>query len=99
MSNFEKNRSILNWIHVEKKVEATKKGKRKSKYAKATDTGIDPELAAKRLNVDWDTAAEIEEEDGTDESDVPSAVVLFYLFTNHKQEWIHVVIFVSLTPT
>lgn len=64
-----------------KKVEATKKGKRKSKYAKATDTGIDPELAAKRLNVDWDTAAEIEEEDGSDESDVPSAVVPFYLFS------------------
>lgn len=63
---------MVQWPNLE--VEATKKGKRKSKYAKATDTGIDPELAAKRLNVDWDTAAEIEEEDGTDESDVPSAV-------------------------
>ncbi|CAI9259506.1 unnamed protein product [Lactuca saligna] len=63
---------MVQWPNLE--VEATKKGKRKSKYAKATDTGIDPELAAKRLNVDWDTAAEIEEEDGNDESDVPSAV-------------------------
>lgn len=61
-----------------KKVEATKKGPRKSLYAKATDTGIDPEVAAKRLNIDWDSAAEIEEEDRSDESEVPSVVVLMH---------------------
>lgn len=63
---------MVQWPNLE--VEATKKGPRKSLYAKATDTGIDPEVAAKKLNIDWDTAAEIEEEDGSDESDVPSAV-------------------------
>ncbi|KAI3781483.1 hypothetical protein L2E82_11498 [Cichorium intybus] len=63
---------MIQWPNLE--VEATKKGKRKSLYAKATDTGIDPEVAAKKLNIDWDTAAEIEEEEGSDESDVPSAV-------------------------
>lgn len=57
-------------------VEAPKKKSKPSKslYAKATDTGIDPETAAKRLNMDWDTAADIDDED-EDESEVPPAVV------------------------
>ncbi|XP_076926276.1 ycf3-interacting protein 1, chloroplastic-like [Bidens hawaiensis] len=63
---------MVQWPNLE--VEATKKGPRKSLYAKATDTGVDPEVAAKRLNIDWDSAAEIEEVDGTDETEVPSAV-------------------------
>lgn len=63
---------MLQWPNLE--VEATKKGPRKSKYAKATDTGIDPEVAAKKLNIDWDSAAEIEEQDRSDESEVPSLV-------------------------
>ncbi|KAI3784525.1 hypothetical protein L1987_43624 [Smallanthus sonchifolius] len=63
---------MIQWPNLE--VEATKKGPRKSLYAKATDTGVDPEVAAKRLNIDWDSAAEIEEADGSDESEVPSAV-------------------------
>lgn len=63
---------MVQWPNLE--VEATKKGPRKSLYAKATDTGIDPEVAAKRLNIDWDSAAEIEEADNKDENEVPSAV-------------------------
>lgn len=47
-------------------------------YAKATDTGIDPKEAAKRLNLDWDSAAEIEESDAKDETEVPPAVVCFF---------------------
>lgn len=35
-------------------------------------------MAAKRLNIDWDSAAEIEEEDRSDESEVPSVVVLMH---------------------
>jgi hypothetical protein len=53
-----------------------KKGKpTKSLYAKATDTGIDPETAAKRLNVDWDSAADIDDEEEADEVEVPPVVV------------------------
>ncbi|KAJ0711560.1 putative chloroplast enhancing stress tolerance protein [Helianthus annuus] len=63
---------MVQWPNLE--VEATKKGPRKSLYAKATDTGVDPEVAAKRLNIDWDSAAEIEEADSSDETEVPSAV-------------------------
>nr|GEU80706.1 ycf3-interacting protein 1, chloroplastic [Tanacetum cinerariifolium] len=63
---------MVQWPNLE--VEATKKGPRKSLYAKATDTGVDPEVAAKRLNIDWDTAAEIEEEAASDESEVPSVL-------------------------
>ncbi|ONK74879.1 uncharacterized protein A4U43_C03F11060 [Asparagus officinalis] len=55
-------------------VEAPKTKPRKSLYARATDTGIDPREAAKRLNIDWDTAADIEEEDDSDEVEVPAAV-------------------------
>lgn len=35
------------------------KGLRKSLYAKATNTEVDPAVAAKRLKIDWDSAAEI----------------------------------------
>ncbi|GFZ06042.1 death domain associated protein [Actinidia rufa] len=55
-------------------VEVPKKKRGKSLYAKATDTGINPEVAAKRLNIDWDTAANIEDSDVTDDAEVPSAV-------------------------
>ena len=52
----------------------------KSVYAKATDTGIDPETAAKRLNLDWDSAADIDgDEEEADETEVPSAVVSYCL--------------------
>ncbi|KAH7544851.1 hypothetical protein FEM48_Zijuj01G0029900 [Ziziphus jujuba var. spinosa] len=63
---------MLQWPNLE--VEATKKKPSKSLYARATDTGIDPQEAARRLNVDWDTAAEIEDET-KDDSEVPSVVV------------------------
>ncbi|CAK9174340.1 unnamed protein product, partial [Ilex paraguariensis] len=55
-------------------VEVTKKKPSKSLYAKATDTGIDPKEAAKRLNIDWDSAAEIEDIDVSDDTEVPPAV-------------------------
>lgn len=63
------------WPNLEVEV-APKKKKRLSKslYAKATDTGIDPKEAAKRLKMDWDEAAEIDDEDASDEAEVPPAV-------------------------
>ncbi|KAL9239239.1 hypothetical protein vseg_013579 [Gypsophila vaccaria] len=64
---------MSSWPNLE--VEITKtKGKKKSLYAKATDTGVDPEVAAKKLNVDWDSAAEIEESDSSNDSEVPPAL-------------------------
>lgn len=45
-------------------------------YAKFTDTGINPVEAAKRLNMDWDSAAEIEDAE-IDDVEVPPAVVGF----------------------
>lgn len=64
---------MMAWPNLE--VEVTKtKPKTRSLYAKATDTGIAPEVAAKRLNADWDSAAEIEDASSADESDVPAAV-------------------------
>lgn len=61
-------------------VEAQKKKPSKSLYARATDTGVDPRVAARRLNIDWDTAAEIEEDDVKDETEVPAAVVCYHTF-------------------
>lgn len=63
---------MIQWPNLE--VEVTKTKRKKSLYAKATDTGIDPEVAAKRLNIDWDSAADIEDADETDDTEVPSAV-------------------------
>ncbi|CAN6453772.1 unnamed protein product [Victoria cruziana] len=63
---------MIQWPNIE--VEVTNKKPRKSLYAKVTDTGVDPALAAKRLNIDWDTAAEIETDEDNDETDVPPAV-------------------------
>ncbi|OVA15204.1 hypothetical protein BVC80_3g3 [Macleaya cordata] len=63
---------MINWPNLE--VEAKKKKPSKSLYAKATDTGVDPKLAAKRLKVDWDSAAEIDDDDDPEETDVPSAL-------------------------
>ncbi|XP_070011613.1 ycf3-interacting protein 1, chloroplastic-like isoform X2 [Nicotiana tabacum] len=61
------------WPNLE--VEATKQNKPgRSLYAKATDTGIDPKEAAKRLKIDWDSAAEIDESAESDEPDVPPAL-------------------------
>ncbi|EXB56457.1 hypothetical protein L484_009883 [Morus notabilis] len=63
---------IIQWPNLE--AEATKKKPSKSLYARATDTGVDPRVAAKRLNIDWDTAAEFEDTDTKDESEVPPVV-------------------------
>lgn len=63
---------MIQWPNLE--AEALKKKPSKSLYARATDTGVDPREAAKRLNIDWDTAAEIEDTDTNDETEVPPAV-------------------------
>ncbi|CAL0321418.1 unnamed protein product [Lupinus luteus] len=63
---------LATWPNVE--AEAPKKKPTKSLYAKATDTGIDPQVIAKKLKVDWDTAAEIEDTDVENDSEVPSAL-------------------------
>ncbi|PIA37597.1 hypothetical protein AQUCO_03000276v1 [Aquilegia coerulea] len=68
---------MINWPNLE--VEIKKSKPKKSLYAKATDTGVDPQVAAKRLNIEWDAAAEIEESDESDDSEVPSAVVRIFL--------------------
>lgn len=60
---------MINWPNLE--VEAAKTKPSKSLYAKATDTGINPKEAARRLKIDWDSAAEIEDADMSDETDVP----------------------------
>ncbi|KAL0693022.1 hypothetical protein Bca4012_060202 [Brassica carinata] len=56
---------MIRWPNLE--VEVSKKQRGKSLYAKSTDTGIDPKEAAKRLNVEWDSAAAIEEADVDDD--------------------------------
>lgn len=63
---------MIQWPDLE--VEPTKSKRTKSLYAKATDTGVDPREAARRLNVDWDSAANIEVGDETDDLDVPPVV-------------------------
>ncbi|XP_073115616.1 protein CHLOROPLAST ENHANCING STRESS TOLERANCE, chloroplastic isoform X1 [Elaeis guineensis] len=66
-------KEIMEWPDLE--VEAPKKrSPSKSPYAKATDTGVDPEVAAKRLDIDWDSAADVEPGDENDEIEVPPAV-------------------------
>ncbi|KAI8568608.1 hypothetical protein RHMOL_Rhmol02G0213900 [Rhododendron molle] len=63
---------MAQWPNLE--VEVTKKKKKpgKSPYAETTDTGIEPEVAAKRLNIDWDSAADIKETDVSDDAELPS---------------------------
>ncbi|KAJ7969379.1 ycf3-interacting protein 1, chloroplastic [Quillaja saponaria] len=63
---------MVQWPNLE--VEAPKTKPSKSLYAKATDTGLDPQVAAKRLKVDWDSAAEIEDTEVSDDTEVPSVV-------------------------
>lgn len=68
------------WWCLINKVEPTKKKPSKSLYAKATDTGINPKVAAKRLNIDWDAAADIEDDDTSDETEVPAVLVGLVVF-------------------
>ncbi|RLM92888.1 protein CHLOROPLAST ENHANCING STRESS TOLERANCE, chloroplastic [Panicum miliaceum] len=68
-------KEMAEWPDLEVEAPKGKSKPGKSVYAKATDTGIDPETAAKRLNLDWDSAADIDgEEEDDDETEVPSAV-------------------------
>ncbi|XP_034212452.1 ycf3-interacting protein 1, chloroplastic [Prunus dulcis] len=59
------------WPNLEVQIKPAKKKPGKSLYARVTDTGIDLQEAAKRLNIDWDTAAEIDDAELSDESEVP----------------------------
>ncbi|XP_042028038.1 ycf3-interacting protein 1, chloroplastic-like [Salvia splendens] len=63
---------MLQWPNLEVEVQK-KKPPGKSLYAKFTDTGINPVEAAKMLNMDWDSAAEIEDAE-IDDVEVPPAV-------------------------
>ncbi|KAJ9168458.1 hypothetical protein P3X46_019979 [Hevea brasiliensis] len=63
---------MMSWPNLE--VEAPKQTPNKSLYANATDTGVDPKEAAKRLKIDWDSAADIEDVENSDDTDVPPAV-------------------------
>ncbi|KAL8513335.1 hypothetical protein ACS0TY_019514 [Phlomoides rotata] len=63
---------MIQWPNLEVEPLKTKKPG-KSLYARFTDTGVDPKEAAKRLKIDWDSAAEIEDAE-TEESEVPPAV-------------------------
>ncbi|CAL4960942.1 unnamed protein product [Urochloa decumbens] len=68
-------KEMSEWPDLEVEAPKGKSKPGKSIYAKATDTGIDPETAAKRLNLDWDSAANIDgDEEEEDETEVPSAV-------------------------
>lgn len=62
---------MIQWPDLE--VEAAKKKPGKSLYAKVTNTGVDVKEASKRLNIDWDSAAEFENAE-TDDLEVPPAV-------------------------
>ncbi|KAH0986106.1 hypothetical protein GBA52_013283 [Prunus armeniaca] len=48
--------------------------------ARVTDTGLDLQEAAKRLKIDWDTAAEIDDAELSDESEVPPVLAGFLGF-------------------
>lgn len=52
-----------------------------SPYARATDTGVDPKVAAQRAKVDWDAATEIPTEDEKDmDNSLPPAVGFSVLY-------------------
>lgn len=74
---------LTSWPNLE--TEAPKKQKlTKSLYARTTDTGIDLKEAAKRLKMDWDSAAEIGEDADGDDTDVPPAVVSPEIPSDHS---------------
>ncbi|CAO2197283.1 unnamed protein product [Urochloa humidicola] len=56
-------KEMAEWPDLEIEASKGKSKPRKSVYAKSTDTGIDPETAAKRLNLEWDSAADIDGEE------------------------------------
>nr|CAD1827936.1 unnamed protein product [Ananas comosus var. bracteatus] len=67
-------KEMTEWPDLEVEVPKKKSKPNKSLYAKATDTGVDPKMAAKRLNIDWDSAADVESDDEADDIEVPPAV-------------------------
>ncbi|KAL2650981.1 hypothetical protein R1flu_019109 [Riccia fluitans] len=52
-------KEMLNWPNLEEEIAASRLPATSSPYAKVTDTGVDPRIAAERAKVDWDTAADI----------------------------------------
>ncbi|KAH7426843.1 hypothetical protein KP509_10G019700 [Ceratopteris richardii] len=51
-----------------------------SPYARTTDTGVDPKIAAKRMKIDFDAAAEIEPGQDSEDSNVPPVVGFSVLY-------------------
>eukprot|EP01018_Ginkgo_biloba_P028789 Gb_22829 [translate_table: standard] len=73
-------KEMLNWPNLEAEVDV-KRNLRESPYAKVTNTGVDPKLAAQRAKVDWDAAAEILPGDEKDNSEsLPPAVGFSVLY-------------------
>lgn len=65
---------LTSWPNLEN-VAPKKQRPGRSMYARATDTGVDPKEASRRLKLDWDSAAEIEEADEElDDTEVPPIV-------------------------
>ena len=58
-------------------------------YAKSTDTGIDPKEAAKRLNLEWDSAAAIEEADVDDDDTGVAKKAMVCVLTPFTELWFY----------
>lgn len=54
----ELTKDMLNWPNLEDELEE-ETNRSQSPYARVTETGVDPRVAAKRSTVDWDAAADI----------------------------------------
>ncbi|OAE25772.1 hypothetical protein AXG93_4368s2320 [Marchantia polymorpha subsp. ruderalis] len=52
-------KEMLQWPNLEDEIAADRLPPVASPYAKVTNTGVDPRVAAERAKVDWDTAADI----------------------------------------
>ncbi|GLJ39255.1 hypothetical protein SUGI_0800860 [Cryptomeria japonica] len=73
-------KEMLNWPDLEAEVDK-KTNPMASPYARVTDIGVDPALAAQRAKVDWDAATEIIPEDEKDVAQsVPPAVGFSILY-------------------
>lgn len=79
----ELTKEMMNWPYLEEEIYPQERlPPVESPYAKVTDTGVDPRLAAQRAKVDWDSAAEIQPgEEKKDLSEVlPPAVGFSFLY-------------------
>ncbi|KAL3700752.1 hypothetical protein R1sor_018774 [Riccia sorocarpa] len=55
----ELTKEMLNWPNLEEEIAQSRTPPTASPYAKVTNTGVDPRIAAERAKIDWDTAADI----------------------------------------